>query len=537
MGKLLHENLVDSANKWSDSIAFKFNDRFLTYRQLDEKANGVASFLFKKSVGKNSRVAIFMNRSLETAVAVYGILKSGAAYVPIDPTAPLNRIVSILCSCEIGYVITEPSCASNVYAICEAYPALRGVIGCGYSNHTQTEVAFTEWSEIDDISSKEFSSPKIHADDVAYIMFTSGSTGTPKGIVHSHSSGQAYARMTQSLFEITHLDRIANHAPLHFDICTLGYFTAPRAGATTVIIPEPHTRMPASMAKLVSEEEITIWYSVPFALIQLLVRGALEKFNFESLRMVQYGGEPFSPRQVRALMEIWPKAAFYNIYGPAETNQCMWYQVPADDTGEDAATPIGHVMSETCVRIVDEAGSLVELNEIGELQVHSTSMMQGYWNNDELNDNSFVLDEKRWYLTGDLVSLDSEGLYHYHGRKDRRVKIRGNRIELDEVESAACAFKYVEEAAAYVLQASSEKEHIELAVLANTKVEVKFDEELRMFLKEMLPKFAVPDSIRICEKFIRTTSGKIDRNRMRAARDSELSNIESTKSLTSSGSL
>ena len=355
-------------------------------------------------------------------------------------------------------------------------------------------------------------------------MFTSGSTGTPKGIVHCHSSGQAYARMTESLFKITHLDSIANHAPLHFDICTLGYFTMPRAGATTVIIPEPHTRMPASMAKLVADEKITIWYSVPFALIQLLSRGALDQFDFSSLRMVQYGGEPFSPRQVRALMDIWSDAEFYNIYGPAETNQCMWYQVPEDDTGEGASTPIGHVMSETNVRIVDEDDSLVSTNDVGELQVHSTSMMLGYWKNDQLNDSSFFVNEKKWYRTGDLVSLDSEGLYHYHGRKDRRVKIRGNRIELDEIESAACGFQHVEEAAAYVLEAGSEKEYIELAVLANKKDGAEFKEELREFIRGILPKFAVPDSIWFCQEFVRTTSGKIDRNKMRESRDSQHSN-------------
>jgi len=524
MDKLLHENLVESAKKWPDNIAFKFNEQVLTYRQLDEATNGVASYLIDQGVGKNNRVAILMNRSLETAVAVYGILKSGAAYVPIDPTAPLTRVVSILSSCNVNYIFTEPGCANKIDKLCSDYLELAGVVGCASPNGAQSETLFIEWNQIDSIEAEVFTPPTIDGTDVAYIMFTSGSTGTPKGIVHCHNSGQAYARMTQSLFEITHIDCIANHAPLHFDICTLGYFTVPRAGATTVIISEPHTRMPASMAKLVSEERVTIWYSVPFALIQLLTRGALDQYDFGSLRMVQYGGEPFSPRQVRALMDIWPGAEFYNIYGPAETNQCMWYRVPKDDDGKSVSTPIGHVMSETSVRIVDGEGNLVSVNDVGELQVHSTSMMQGYWNNSLLNDSSFVLEDKKWYRTGDLVSLDSEGLFHYHGRKDRRVKVRGNRIELDEIELAACNFNLVEEAAAYVLKAGSEDEHIELSILTRAETDLKFEEELLMFLKEMLPKYAIPSNVRICKEFVRTTSGKIDRNRMRITQDSQNSN-------------
>ncbi len=523
--RLLHENLVLSAKRYPQNVAFRFGDSELTFEQLDRLSNQLSSFLMSREIERGDRVGILMGRCLETAVAVYGILKSGAAYVPIDPTAPAQRVEEILRSCEIEALISEQLQSEFLEGICKNFSGLKYLVGCEIiSPKDGSTIECIQWSNLDDQDLSRYRPPELSQEDVAYIMFTSGSTGIPKGMVHSHRSGQAYARLTTDLFELSPKDRIANHAPLHFDICTLGYLSAPRAGATTVIVPEPHTRMPASMAKLIADEAITIWYSVPFALIQLLTRGALEQHDYSALRMVQYGGDPFSPKQIRALMDIWSGTAFYNIYGPAETNQCLSFKVPDDISGNEEAIPIGTPWDETQVRVVAEDLTSVTLGDAGELIVHSSTMMHGYWNNKELNDSCFLEDTVRWYRTGDLVSIDSNGIAHYHGRKDRRVKIRGNRIELNEIESAAMKHPAVDESAVYLLDQGKENERIELALLVNdSEPKDRITQGVGELISNLLPKFAIPDSLVLMERFPRTTSGKIDRKAIQRQRASVLS--------------
>ena len=184
---------------------------------------------------------------------------------------------------------------------------------------------------------------KILESDLAYIMYTSGSTGAPKGIMHTHHSGLSYAKLSTQVYDVKPSDRIANHAPLHFDISTFGYFSGPLASATTVIIPDAYTKLPASLSTLMEQEKISIWYSVPLALVQLLHNGVLEARDLSSLRWVLYGGENFMPKYIRSLMALWSNATFSNVYGPAEVNQCTFYHLNMPPES-DGPIPIGKNM-------------------------------------------------------------------------------------------------------------------------------------------------------------------------------------------------
>ncbi len=178
-------------------------------------------------------------------------------------------------------------------------------------------------------------------DDPAYIMYTSGSTGDPKGIVHSHSSGLSYALMAARLYDLNPDDRLSNLPPLHFDQSVFDYFSGCAAGACTVIIPEAYAeQLPASLSELIQRERLTIWYSVPHALIQMLLHGVLGKRDLSALRCVLYGGEPFPPKYLTKLMAAWPEARFCNVYGPAEVNQCTFHFLQPREAGEIASPPI-----------------------------------------------------------------------------------------------------------------------------------------------------------------------------------------------------
>ncbi|NJL94878.1 MAG: amino acid adenylation domain-containing protein [Anaerolineae bacterium] len=358
-------------------------------------------------------------------------------------------------------------------------------------------------------------------DDLAYIMYTSGSTGQPKGIMHTHASGLSYARTAAATYSLLPEDRLSNHSPLHFDMSTFDYFSGPLAGATTVLIPEAYTLLPASLSQLVQDERLSIWYSVPFALIQLLLRGALDQRDLSSLRWVLYGGEPFPIGHLRALMERWPQARFSNVYGPAEVNQCTYYHLPPPQTwpADQENVPLGVIWENAEGLVLDEADQPARE---GELVVRTPTMMQGYWNRPDLNARAFYRRERLpglpevFYRTGDLVRLRPDGLYDFLGRKDRQVKVRGYRVELDEVEAALAALPVVESSAAYVLPGADGEAQIEAAVILRDG-QATSPADLLNALRAHLPPYALPGTLAFLEVFPRTTSGKIDRRSLQAA--------------------
>lgn len=361
-------------------------------------------------------------------------------------------------------------------------------------------------------------------------MFTSGSTGQPKGIMHTHYSGLSYARLSVDTYQIAGTDVIGSHSPLHFDMSTLGYFSGPLAAATTILIPEAYTRLPASLSQLMETERITIWYSVPYALIQLHLRGVLESRDLSSLRWILFGGEPFSPGHLSELMQTWSHARFSNVYGPAEVNQCTYYHLPPIDQqqfSDSAPISIGSTWPNTNGLVVDENDQPVAIGKTGELLIRSPTMMRGYWGRDDLNAAAFYRHtgrsniEQVFYRTGDLVTLQPDDHYVFIGRKDRQVKIRGYRVELDSVEQALSSHPDVEEVGAFTIRDAADVLHVRAALTLNPEslaAEPRTDtSQLIAFVAERLPWYAVPGEIRIETVLPRTTSGKIDRRQLAAA--------------------
>ncbi|MEM7193831.1 MAG: amino acid adenylation domain-containing protein [Pseudomonadota bacterium] len=517
---LLHHNLFRSADSLPENEAYRCFDNSISYKELDEKSNQLARVLTVHDCKPRDRVCIFLNKSIQSAIAVYGILKAGAVFVPIDPDAPEDRISAIIEDTESNLIVSDDSNRTDLESVVASSPRHITVLGCSEPECAPPD-RYVSWNQVFDADCSRFECSDIESSDLAYIIFTSGSSGVPKGIMHTHASGQAYAEMTVKTYGITSVDRISNHAPLHFDISTLGYLSAPLVGATTVFIPEVYTRIPASMSALAEKEQLTIWYSVPFALIQMLNRGALEQRDLRSLRWVLYGGEPFSPRQIRRLMDYWPQARFSNVYGPAETNQCSYFHIPETLDGQEDDIPIGEFTSHASGIILNDSGVQAQSDEIGELLVHSQAMMKGYWRRPELNQACFCDHGEpgvTYYRTGDLARRSRGGLLYYHGRKDRLIKIRGNRIELDEVEAAFSAHSLIAESAAYVVDAGSESEHIEVCVLSITDGDIP-PADLLDFAKNRLPRYAIPESLLLLDEFPRTTSGKVDRKALQKRRN------------------
>ena len=508
---LLHTATLDNGSRLGDHLVFAVPGQSITYETLADRAARLATVLIAHGVRRGDRVGVYFQKSIESAVAIYAVMQAGAAYVPLDPAAPAERTRSVLQQCQAKVLVSHDAQKGKLTDVLPA--GLSVVIGPSGLEHPK--VATVTWSDAMTADPAPASVAGASEMDLAYIIFTSGSTGEPKGIMHTHQSGRAYSKMAGALYDVGPQDRLTSLSPLHFDMSTFDYFCGPQHGAMTMIVPDPYTKLPASMSELVQEEALTIWYSVPFALTQMLLYGAMDEHDLSSLRWVLFGGEPFAPKHLAALTQALPNARFSNVYGPAEVNQCTFHNLPPRWREEDGQPPIGVACPNNDVLVVDEANNPCPDGEAGELFVRSPTMMRGYWDRPDLNARIFAARQgtggidDTWLRTGDIVSRRSDGLLAFHGRADRQVKVRGYRVELDEIEDVLSSHADVEEASAYPVKLDEMVTVIHATVTARPKALLSSD-HLSEYATTRLPGYARPSQLDIVDTFPRTSSGKID---------------------------
>ena len=524
---LLPQCVDRAAERTPDQEAVRFGGQSLSYAALVEQSNRLARRLVREGVRRGDRVGMYLDKGLLTPVAMYGIMKAGAAYVPLDPSAPFARLSYIIRDCGIHHLVTEPSKGPTLRQLCEADEGLTCLIGTSPLEGLPVRTIF--WSEVEQEPSDPVSSGTIEQ-DLAYILYTSGSTGEPKGVMHTHRSALSWAEVSAHTFGLRPADRVSNHAPVHFDLSTLDFFATAVAGATTVIIPELYSKFPASLATLIEQERLTVLYVVPFALVQLLLHGAMDQRDHSDLRWVLFGGEPIPPKHLRRLMDLWPHASFSNIYGPTETNGVTYYFVPPLGEHHDQPIPIGRPFDNVDALVVDATDRPVAVGDAGELLIRSPTMMRGYWGRPDLNDRALSRRPVHgafvdvYHRTGDFVRQDADGLFHFLGRMDRQIKTRGYRVELDEVEAALTAHPDVEAAAVYSMHEDDGSQRIEAAVSLKRMAAAPMTRSavpvtpalLRRHLAQRLPSYALPEKIVVLHELPQTSTGKFDRRGLQA---------------------
>lgn len=519
---LLFHGIDTTAQVVPERQAVGFLEQTLNYGELADRSNALANFLVEAGVRRGDRVGIFADKCLDTATYLHGIMKAGAAYVPIDPSSSPDRVAFLLRDCGIRYLVSAVNKVKTLQGVARRAAAGDDIeLACVVGPEADSDLPYRCVPLREVLTAASMAPPAIGIVemDAAYIIYTSGSTGEPKGIVHTHHSGVSFARWAVEIFGIGATDRLTNHAPLHFDLSTLDFFASAVAGATTIIIPEAHTKLPASYSQLLQDQQITIFYTVPFALIQILKAGLLDERDLSALRLVIFAGEPFATKYLQDLMARLPRTRFENFYGPAEVNGVTSYEVPKNEPLGDRV-PIGEMATTAEFLVVDENDQLLDQGEIGELLVRSPTMMQGYWGRPDLNARAFyrraVSDgyDHVFYRTGDLVAQLEDGNYDFLGRKDRQVKVRGYRVELDAVEAALVDCDEVEEAAAIALPDLDGMQRIECAVTLRTDRPTNSDKLLRD-LRGRLPSYALPAKLSVRSKLPRTVTDKIDRRQLR----------------------
>lgn len=524
MAYLLHHLLTESAAHLPDKEAVCFRGRGLTYAELNTMTNQVARALRLAGVQRGDRVGIYVHKSLDSVISMFGILKAGGVYVPLDPSAPAKRLAYITRNCGIKVLLTSTQKLVTLPEFfIEGTPLETLVL---MDDRTQELVAFPEmvrvvpWHKVHTHDGGPVPATGAIETDLAYILYTSGSTGAPKGVMISHRTIFTFINWCCQTFHMTQDDRVTSHAPIHFDLSTFDIYVTIKAGGTVVLVPENLSVFPVQLADLMQNERITVTYLVPSVLSLMVNYGELDAHDFSALRAILFAGEVFPIKYLRQLVAAIPHAEYYNLYGPTETNVCTYYKVRPQDLDPERAqpVPIGVACENTEVFAVGDRKQLVtEPGQEGELWVRGSCVAQGYWGDPEKTSKGFVRNpfqphfDEVVYRTGDVVTLDEDGVnWIYIGRRDHMIKSRGYRIELGEIEASLYSHEGVKEAAVVAISDDLIGNRIKAFVvpLEANGLAVK---DLELHCGRHLPRHMIPESIELCEVLPKTSTGKINR--------------------------
>lgn len=511
----LHVYLQDSAGAQPDKVAIEDGDRRISYGELYALARWVSGKLIELGVVPGDRVGIYLPKSIDSVAAMHGIMMAGAAYVPVDPTAPAARNAFIHNDCTVRVAIVHAGVESayrEAFAEVGTLPPLLVVPG-GKGGTGLIGLAKAE-------RIAEGALPGTGPDDLAYILYTSGSTGKPKGVMLTHENATSFVDWCSETFSPLAEDRCSSHAPFHFDLSILDIYMALKHGATLVLVPEDLGKDPVALAPFIAEGRISIWYSAPSILAMLAQFGKLPQQDFSHLRIVLFAGEVFPVKHLRSMKKLVPHPDYYNLYGPTETNVCTWFRIPDVVPEErDSPYPIGHTCSHLEAKVVDEAGRTVSAGEEGELVVRGPAVTQGYWNLPERNAVAFLTDEAgdSWYKTGDIVNETIDG-YVYLGRRDRMIKKRGFRIELGEIEACLYRHPHVKEAGT-VARADADGDVKVIAFLSTVDGSKLSIIAMKQFCAQRLPLYMVPDRFDQRPALPRTSTDKVDYQKLKQLLD------------------
>jgi amino acid adenylation domain-containing protein len=437
---------------------------------------------------------------------IFGILKIGAAYVPVDADSPTARAAYILNNCRVRVVLTEASQANELRDSLLELGACPVILCVADGASAESLEAL--------LNSLETSSSvpdRIPEDSLAYILYTSGSTGNPKGVMLSHANALSFVDWCSETFRPHAEDRVSSHAPFHFDLSIFDLYVSIKHGATIVLIGEALGKEAMRLAQVISAEEITIWYSTPSILGLLARYGKMKRYGYSRLRLVLFAGEVFPVRQYVALRGVWAHPRFFNLYGPTETNVCTWYEVPDDPAVSRMSTfPIGRICSPNQAMVVDDHGESVKAGGAGELLISGPNVMRGYWELPEKNAHAFLVDSRgtHWYRTGDIVTEGADG-FHFVGRRDRMVKRRGYRVELGEIEVGLLGSGELREAAVVAVHDSESGVRITAFVSGGQRTSLG-TVALKSLSMRHLPPYMIPDSFVVLPAVPRTSTDKVD---------------------------
>jgi amino acid adenylation domain-containing protein len=498
--------LEASAARFPERVAVVGPDgEAVTYRELHARAARLAGFLRARGIAPGDRVALLLPKSVASLTVVFAALLARAVYVPIDWSGPPERNGKIVSDSGAVIVFGHPKPIAALSPDDAAKPRTVVIVGGATIGEQVAWDDALAHAPLDDGGAG-----RAH-DDVAYILFTSGSTGVPKGVTLTHENATSFVDWCSDTFHPTEDDRFSSHAPFQFDLSVLDIYLSIKHGATLYLVSEELGQNPKKLGKFIHEQRLTVWYSAPSILGLLAELGGLEALGQNELRLVLFAGEVFPVKRLRRLTELWPHPAYFNLYGPTETNVCTFAPVPLPVPAERTEPyPIGPACAHCDALVLDNDANEVGAGEEGLLYIAGPSVFRAYWGRPDLTAERFVLrHDKRWYNTGDVVKLDPEVGYVYLGRRDRMVKRRGYRIELDEIERGLNTAEKIREVA--VIAAADADAGVKIAAFVAMKPGERASViDMKQIAARALPGSMSPDLFLFVEALPRTPTDKVD---------------------------
>jgi amino acid adenylation domain-containing protein len=516
---MLHQLLDDAVRCRAEATAIVEGStaKSLSYGDIGELTDRLRDRLLAMGIEPGDRVGIYLRKSADAVGAIFGILKAGAAYVPVDPAGPVTRNAYIHNNCAVKVVLVERR-------YLDAYFAEMTRLGAAPNLIVLEDVGAGDAlrSALDQLNSETPAAAGRSVipapDDLSYILYTSGSTGTPKGVMLSHRNAIAFVDWGSEVCAPQSSDVFSSHAPFHFDLSIFDIFVAIKHGASLVLISDELGKEPEGLARLIARQRISVWYSAPATLSMLGQSGKIPSYDVSSLRLVLFAGEVMPIVHLRSFKKQVPRPRLLNLYGPTETNVCTWYEIP-ETIPEDRVEPypIGRTCSQLESVVVDPDGQPVQPGGEGELCISGPNVMQGYWARPDLTARSFLPEDgsdRRWYRTGDIVVELDGGDYRFVGRRDRMVKKRGYRIELGEIEVCLYRHPLIQEAAVVAgLDESSEVRIV--AHLSTSNGERPSLIALKTFCSKHLPLYMVPNVFVVHSMLPKTSTNKVDYQKLK----------------------
>ncbi|QXE24305.1 amino acid adenylation domain protein [Richelia sinica FACHB-800] len=504
----IHQMFEHQVKRSPDAIAVKLENQYLTYRQLNQKANQLAHHLRKLGVGPEVLVSICVERSLEMVVGLLGILKAGGAYVPLDPNYPSERLAFILADTKTPFILTQGKLVSQL-------PPHQAKVICLDS----------EWEKIA-ANSQENPVCTTTIDNLIYTIYTSGSTGKPKGVMIPHQGILNQLLWRQETFKLNANDKVLQTISFSFDPSVWQIFWPLCCGAQLILARPGGHQDPSYLVQVIAKQKITVIALVPSLLRVLLEEPSIK--NCRCLRHIFCGGEPLPIELIEYFFErLNLNHVLHNCYGPTEASIDATFWTCQRQIKYTTA-PIGRPITNTQIYILNENLQHVSTGEIGELHIGGISLARGYLNRPDLTQQKFIpnpfnhKNSSRLYKTGDLVRYLPDGNIEFIGRVDQQVKIRGFRIELGEIETVLNQHSGVSQSVVIAKKDKIGNNQL-LAYVVPHQQQIPNSIQIRRFVQGKLPEYMVPSRFIFLDQLPLNPNGKIDRQ---ALHDTNLSTPE-----------
>jgi amino acid adenylation domain-containing protein len=533
-GDVLHDRILRAAELSPDQVAADGPCGTMNYGQLATRSLNVASVL--SDLGARVRVGILAHPGPDAIAGVLGILACGAAYVPVSPDYPDARIADILTHAAVDVLVltrdqTERLGSLSAAGITRALVLDSHIEDCGGIPPALQALGS---DAIDTAPALQM--PRVTGESLAYVMYTSGTTGRPKGVMVRHAAVSLFHDWVHQAFSVTHADRFIQTSSLSFGGSIRQMFSPLLAGATVFPAPRDALKDPFQLVHFLDRHRITLWNSVPTLWMRLLdcvleLDREGRSPTLSALRWILIGGEHVPARHVRRWMDRFGlRHRIANLYGSTETVvNATWYEVPARPSDDAVHTPIGTARTGSEVLLLDEVGFPCPSGQVGSLFVGGPSLSDGYLHAPSETEQAFVPLPGRtglYYRTGDLARADADGTLTYLGRSDTQVKVRGNRVELGEVEGVLGTHPSV--AAATVIEHTREHRQWLVAFLQPARPsERPASALLRDHVAHRLPDYMIPHRFEWVDPLPLTAAGKIDRRALRLLADSDTASTPS----------